>query len=201
MKRLKTYVEESIFDMEDKVENFDQDLAREEIWKDLTQTYGEILMGWRKLSIDNIGFDDKGRIIFKNWPGPVIEFYLGSMNRFPVSIEKRGFGDLDPKILHVVVKEFRGKLSQLPFRGKYNNKALTLEKGSMVMDEFPKFSRIMFDDVYLRNIHILPKKQPKYCTIEFSDSTASNLILDWSDRFFKGNYALRGRGNYYVECK
>ena len=201
MRRLNDIVTESLLDDDDQIVNdgVKKTLLRE-VWEDLTKNWGEILMGSGRgaVTIDNIDFDSRGRIIFKNWPGSEIQLYLGSIGFVPDSFKKYGFGDLPSNVDKLIVKSFRGKLSDLSLNGNYKGKTLELEQGSYEMDRFPKFDNIYFNDSYFRNVGKMPKKQPMNCKILFSDSSVEHLFGSWSDYFFKGNYAQWTRGGQQI---
>lgn len=185
---------EGIFD-NDAEEKLDKDVALDEIWQDLTTKYGEILLGSARgaVTVDNIDLDNKGRIIFKNWPGPKISFYLGSIDSFPESVQKRGFGELPKNVKEVEITEARCKLSQLGFRHKYPGVTLSVYGGNIEMDTFPKFDSIDFRGAFFTNTHILPKPVPRGMNIFFNESSIDNIFSDWCQRFFKGAYPMWDR--------
>lgn len=182
---------ESLLDDEDDLMDKGAKAAElRQIWEDLKSTYGEILLGSARgaVTIDNIGFDARGRIIFKKWPGSEIGFYLGSMDTFPDSVMKHGFGELPPEITTVRITSARGKMSQIPFLGNYRGVQLKFDDCSLELDKFPKFSMIDFVSTYFHNVQYVPKRMPKGCTITFDSSSQTNLFAAWSGFFFKGTY-------------
>ena len=192
MKHINDILNESLLDDEDEI------MARGEkrgklmrIWADLAENWGEVLLGSARgaVTIDNIDLDSKGRITFKNWPGNTINLYFGSIGFVPDSIKECGFGDLPSNVNIIRVQQFRGKLSDLNFEGNYKNCHLELEQGSYELDKFPKFSIILFNDCNFKNVHLMPKRQPKGTKIKFDSSSQTNLFGCWSYWFFKGNYA------------
>ena len=170
-----------------------------QVWEELTKTYGETLCGASRgaITIDNIDFDSKNRIVFKNWPGNTVTLYLG-WGGIPDCFKEHGFGDLPANITKVVIQEFRGKLSSLGFDGNYKNCELELDRGNYEMDKFPKFSTIQFLDCNFKNVLLLPKKQPKNTRIFFSETSQANLFGCWSYYFFKGNYARWSRNGQEI---
>lgn len=187
MKHLNDILQESILDdADDIVISGEKAMELEQIWKDLTDTYGEILAGSKtgQISVDNLDFDKKGRIIFKNWPGPKIEFNLSSIDSFPEIVLKHGFGDFDKKISEIRFIQPRCKLSELGLKGDYSKCHVLIEQGNIEMDVFPKVASIDFNDTYFKNVHILPKKQPKQCIVRFSNLSVDALFSCWAYRFF-----------------
>ena len=198
MKHLNEYIKESLLDVDDMDANLDDVVKREEVWNDLTKKYGIILDGADsgKISSENIDFDKKGRIVFKNWPGPGITFNFSGV--IPECIEKYGLGDLPPEIENIDINGFQGKLSKLRLEGNYKNINLYFDRGSIELDIFPKFQAIAFNDVFVRNSHIIPKRKPKNCMLRFDESTITHIFASWSDRMF-GEYPRWIRGGQEVD--
>lgn len=191
MRSLNDIINESLLDDDDDLmDKGAKATERRQVWEDLTSTYGEILLGSTRgiVTIDNIGLDTRGRIIFKNWPGYEIEFYLGSIDTFPDSVMKHGFGELPPEITSVCITSARGKMSQIPFLGNYRGVKIKFNDCSLELDKFPKFSMIDFIGTYFRNVQYVPKRIPKGCTITFDSNSQANLFAAWSKFFFKGTY-------------
>ena len=198
MRHLYDDVKESLLDDEDAlVSNSKETMERIRIWKDLTETYGEILMGSKtgRISVDNIGFNKKGEIIFLNWPGRSITFNLDPIGRFPDSVEEHGFGQLE--VDEIIIKRARCKLSDLCFNKTYRS-LLTFEQGTLELDVFPKFTIIRFNETYFRNTHLLPKRRPKNCTVVFDSYSATNAFGVWATRFF-GESPRYELGSYEIK--
>ena len=183
MKSLK----ESILDNE--LEQKSDDIAeRHQIWKDLTETYGPMIRHWDilNLTVNNIAFDKKGRIIFVDRPMKSIEFDM-MIDGMPDSVLKRGFGEfkVNVQVYGAYGNGIGGcKLSSLGFVTP-SKTTLSFHEGKLEFDVCPKFKEIDFWDCFITNPMKLPKVQPKNCTLMFDSMTASNITYWWAREFFK----------------
>lgn len=198
MKTLK----ESILDSEnDIIKSTEDELELQQIWKDLTETYGNILRYSHMdlYSVKNISFDKKGRIIFVNWPLNVIEFDM-QIDGMPDSVLKRGFGEfeLPVKIYGAYGNGRNGcKLSSLGFITP-SKTSLSINSSKIEFDVCPKFEEIDFWESFITNPMKLPKTQPKNCKITFNEGTVSNITYMWAKDFFK-TYNVNYGGKIIVE--
>lgn len=185
MKSLK----ESILD-NDLEQKSDDIVERHQIWKDLTETYGSMIRHWDilKLTVDNIAFDKKGRIVFVNLPWKEITFDM-QIDGMPDSVLKRGFGEF--KVNVYVYGAYgngrRGcKLSSLGFVTP-SKTILSFHNSKIEFDVCPKFKQIEFLECFITNPMRLPKTQPKNCTLMFNERTVANIGYLWARDFFKAD--------------
>jgi len=183
MKSLK----ESILDNELE-QKTDDIVERHQIWKDLTETYGPMIRHWDilNLTVNNIAFDKKGRIIFVNLPFHELTFDM-QIDGMPDSVLKRGFGEFKVNV-HVYGAYGNGKggckLSSLGFITP-SKTILSFHGSKIEFDVCPKFNQIDFWECYITNPMKLPKVQPKNCTLTFNEGTVSNITYYWAREFFK----------------
>ena len=198
MKTLK----ESILDSEnDLIKGTENELELRQIWKDLTETYGNILRYSHMdlYSVENISFDKNGRIIFVNWPLNVIEFDM-QIDGMPDSVLKRGFGEFElPVKIYGAYGNGRGgcKLSSLGFITP-SKTSLSINNSKIEFDVCPKFKQIEFWESFITNPMKLPKTQPKNCRIIFNEGTITNIVNMWAKNFFK-TYNVNYGGKIIVE--
>lgn len=198
MKTLK----ESILDSEnDIIKSTEDEMELQQIWKDLTETYGNILRYSHMdlYSVKNISFDKKGRIIFVDWPLNVIEFDM-QIDGMPDSVLKRGFGEFKlPVKIYGAYGNGRGgcKLSSLGFITP-SKTSLSINSSKIEFDVCPKFKEIDFWESFITNPMRLPKIQPKNCKITFNEGTVSNITYMWAKEFFKTHDVAYG-GKIIVE--
>lgn len=187
MKHLNNTIKESIFD--DNIgENTDKLVELNQIWKDLTDTYGSMIRHWDVYgcSVKNIDFDKKGRIIFVDWPMKDIVFDM-QIDGMPDSVIKRGFGEfkLPVKIYGAYGNSLGGcKLSSLGFITP-SKTSLSINSSKVEFDVCPKFKEIDFWESFITNPMRLPKTQPKNCKITFNEGTVTNIAYWWAKEFFK----------------
>ena len=183
MKSLKESILDN--DLEQKSDNM---VELHQIWKDLTETYGSIIRHWDilKLTVDNIAFDKKGRIIFINLPWNKIEFDM-QIDCMPDSVLKRGFGEFKVDVdIYGAYGNGKGgcKLSSLGFITP-SKTILSFHGSKIEFDVCPKFKQIEFWGCFITNPMKLPKVQPKNCTLIFNEETVANIGYLWAQEFFK----------------
>lgn len=174
MKHLNDILNEGILDVDKNEEGMDDMVDRHQIWKDLTER--EIIQDAPLLTFENLDFDSKGRIIFKNYKGTSIRFDLSHFT-WPDSVLKRGFGDIK---FPIVICRFdilsRGKLSDLKLLGKYEY--VTIAGSKLHLDEFPKVKHLKFRECFFRDTHIKAKRKPKGIEIEFNEMSYMTYAMD-----------------------
>lgn len=166
----------------------DEVAERHQIWKDLTETYGPMIRHWDilNLTVDNIAFDKRGRIVFVNLPWKEIYFDM-QIDGMPDSVLKRGFGEfkVDVNVCGAYGNGTKGcKLSSLGFITPSKTR-LSLHGSKIEFDVCPKFKEIDFWECFITNPMKLPKIQPKNCKLSFNEGTVSNITYYWAREFFK----------------
>lgn len=189
MKQLTDIFNESILD-DDFVGQIKDNSKIDSVWQELSKDWGNdsstlfAASFSNFLSADNIAFDKKDRIVFKNLPDKfkiILDYELAGI---PDCVRKYGWGDLK-------LSEFAGaptitvrnsgcscKLSQLGFRGKTDG-ALIIEGGTYELDEIPDFTVVKFVGCSFKNISKMPKKKPARVTLQFDSDSQANIFDMW----------------------
>lgn len=147
----------------------------------------EILRKGSVITEDNIDFDSKKRIIFKDISG-VLEFNLNNWG-WPEIIEKHGFGSIPNSIQIRNYGSGSGitNLSDLRLEGKYP--FISIWNSHIHLDAFPQAKEIHFVECFFQNTHIKAKKKPKNTKIVFNEGSYMNYARD----------AMKYAMGYYVD--
>lgn len=191
MKQFAEHINESLLDDEETLSaKADYNAKLAFIWKNLRETYGEILVG-SHLSIENLELDKKDRIVLKNWPYSTLRLDLNHV--LPEALEEYGFGDFDHDTVYevVVMNVPKCKISQLGFLGKSPKVKLVIESGRVELDVIPNFQKIEFR--YCNISGNKPKRVPRGIELIFDNSTQEWIFNNWCNQNF-GEYARYDTG-------
>lgn len=158
MKSLETSLEESILDMDE--QSADDAVKRDEVWRDLMETYGRLLYGNNDISKDIIQFDKKGRIIFNS-------YVILDLNIIPDCIKKYGFGELND----LSIRNYRGKISKLNI---YKCHTISFINSQLEFDKPLKCDTISFSLSSINNLNTSVKQPWKVWRMD--SGTQQNIV-------------------------
>lgn len=195
MKNLNHILSESLLDDDVTIsDKFEKDIKLSKVYKSLTEPpyMSHSYIKSPSFSIDNIDFDKKGRIIFKNINHPLyIDF---DHQDWPDEVKKYGFGDTD---IDMCFYRYRCNEIFNPkkwyFYGK-NKGILTIKESSVNLENLPTFNKIIFDSCYIHKLSKKIKHKPKGTKLVFQNMTMYNIATqiledmfeDWGDQHVGG---------------
>jgi hypothetical protein len=168
MKNINEYIEESILDMNEL--SADIAVKKDEVWRDLMETYGQLLYGWREISKDNISFDKKGRIIFDT-------YVILDLNVIPDCIKKYGLGE----ITKLKIENYRGKISKLNI---YKCYTISFANCRLEFDKTLNCDSIDFELCSIDKLNISIKQPWKSWCMD--ESTRQNIVCLYMEKLSPG---------------